>query len=83
MRYEFVHKGNTKTKLTVAKDRVSIKFQEGLPQDVEDRQKAFLLSVAEQLVKKDLAGTVRGTFNERNWTIWMSGLDFSQSFAEQ
>lgn len=70
-RLELIDKGNSQTLLTVAADRITIKFKEGMAADEKQRAQTFLSKVAEAL--GDESSTLRGTLQTETFWIRMKG----------
>ncbi len=68
-RLELLHKGSKNNLLTVAKDRITIKFAADQTAEEDARIQAFFIKVAEQLVDEPL--TMRGHLH--NGHIRMTG----------
>lgn len=78
---ELLHKGNTNTMLTVTRERITIKFKDGLSPEEETRIQTFLTKVAAEL--EDEPKSMRGTLQD-TWRITMKsdGKTVSRTFSE-
>jgi hypothetical protein len=77
---QILRNGNTRTLLTVAADRITIKIKDGLEPSLEPRIQSFLVKVAEQL--KDEQFTMRGTLMDDHMKITMKSTYRSETFSE-